>query len=133
MLCGSGDGGLLHLLVEQTNLYAAQYLESHPLDDLPPHSRVRDWKDVTEDEMRAFLGLLLAMGIVQKPTVASYWNDATQTWLSHTPTFCEVMTRNRFQVGFSDAVSTNHEQTYFLVMDIIILMCTLSIIILDRL
>ena len=51
--------------------------------------------------MRAFLGLLLAMGIVRKATVSSYWNGDEQTWLTHTPSFGEVMTRNRFQVCFS--------------------------------
>lgn len=47
--------------------------------------------------MKAFLGLLLAMGVVKKPTLESYWNDGEKTWLTHTAAFGQVMTRNRFQ------------------------------------
>ncbi len=101
MMCGTGESGLVQLLVQQTNLYAAQYLERHSMVDMPAHSRIRDWRDVTADEMRAFLGLLLAMGVVRKATMSSYWNDGNKTWLTHTPSFGEVMTRNRFQVCFS--------------------------------
>ena len=96
-MCGTGDDGLVSLLVEQTNLYAHQYLESHP--DLPPNSRAHDWRDVTVEEMRAWLALFLSMGIVRKATITSYWNDGDHTWLTHTPSFGEVMTRNRFQIN----------------------------------
>ncbi len=90
-----GPEELIDLLVHETNRYARQHLQSHP--DLPPHSRGRNWRPVSAEEMKAFLGLLLAMGLAQKPTIASYWNDGPDTWLTHTPTFGQVMPRNRFQ------------------------------------
>ncbi|XP_071111498.1 piggyBac transposable element-derived protein 4-like [Haliotis cracherodii] len=48
--------------------------------------------------MRAFLGLVLLMGLVKKPTISSYWNEGLTHRLSRTPGFGEVMTRNRFQL-----------------------------------
>ena len=36
--------------------------------------------------MSAFLGLWLSMGILRKPTMASYWYESQQTWLYNTPT-----------------------------------------------
>ncbi|XP_048251460.1 uncharacterized protein LOC125379251 [Haliotis rufescens] len=48
--------------------------------------------------MRAFLGLFLAMGVIKKPTIASYWNEGDKNWLVSTPSFRGIMPRNRFQV-----------------------------------
>ena len=53
------------LLVDQTNLYAAQYIAAHP--ELPSHSRIRKWVDVSIPEMKTFLSLYLLTGIVVKP------------------------------------------------------------------
>ncbi|XP_046566282.1 piggyBac transposable element-derived protein 3-like [Haliotis rubra] len=48
--------------------------------------------------MRAFLGLLLGMGVVRKPTISSYWNEGDKNWLASTPSFGATMSRNRFQI-----------------------------------
>ncbi|XP_046380083.2 piggyBac transposable element-derived protein 3-like [Haliotis rufescens] len=92
-----GDGGvdLFDLLVRETNRYAEQYLQGRTLS---PQSRARAWRPVDREEMRAFLGLLLAMGVVRKPTIASYWNEGDKNWLASTPSFGGIMPRNRFQV-----------------------------------
>ena len=47
------------LLVEETNRYASENV-SHT-----PHAR--PWKDVTVPEMKAFVGMLILMGIVTLP------------------------------------------------------------------
>ncbi|XP_046329987.2 piggyBac transposable element-derived protein 3-like [Haliotis rufescens] len=92
-----GDGGvdLFDLLVRETNRYAEQYLQGRTLS---PQSRARAWRPVDREEMRAFLGLLLAMGVVRMPTIASYWNEGDKNWLASTPSFGGIMPRNRFQV-----------------------------------
>lgn len=81
-------------LVTQTNLYGDQYVDSHP--DMRPHALGRKWKEEHTDsrEMKLFLGLVLLMGIIRKPTVASYW---TRDVLYDTPLFRAVLSRNRFQ------------------------------------
>ena len=40
--------------------------------------------------MRAFIGVMMAMGLLKKPTIESYF-------LLHSPSFSQVFSRNRFQ------------------------------------
>jgi hypothetical protein len=40
---------------------------------LPLRSRMRDWKPVIEDEIYVDLALFMLMGIIQKPTLCSYF------------------------------------------------------------
>ena len=102
------------LLVDQTNLYAAQYIAAHP--ELPPHSRIRKWVDVLISEMKTFLSLYLLTGIVVKPKLQQYWS----TNLIKTGFFKNVMPRNRFQLileffhfnGNSNANDSNRDRIY---------------------
>ena len=67
---------ILDKIVEQTNLYASQYISSH---DLPPRSRVHSWtkEPFTRDELHKFLSLIIVMGLVNLPTVEDHWST---TW-----------------------------------------------------
>jgi hypothetical protein len=49
---------------------------------------------VNNQEMRAFLGLVMAMGIVKKPSIESYWETSG---ITETENFRDVIPRNRFQ------------------------------------
>ena len=80
------------LLVEQTNLYAAQYKTANP--NLPPNSRANTWVETTRNEMKKFLALALLMGIVRKPEVSDYWSTNP---LLKGSIFNSVVPRNRFQ------------------------------------
>lgn len=53
---------LVQILVDNTNLYAAQ-------------SVAQGWVDTTIDEMKAFLGLQILMGIIQLPRYTMYWSS----------------------------------------------------------
>lgn len=81
------------LLVEQTNLYAAQYKRENP--NLPPNSRANSWEETNRNEMKKFLALVLLMGIVRKPEVLDYWSTNP---LLKGSIFNSVMPRNRFQL-----------------------------------
>ena len=73
--CNSGDGGsgtgddnlqwytttLIHLIVDQTNLYASQVMDI---------SQYEKWSKVTADEIWAYFGF---MGINHLPALADYW------------------------------------------------------------
>ena len=59
---------LINLLVEQTNLYAEQYIASH---DSKAKSRVHKWKNTDPDEMVRFIAMLWLMGFIRKPTLES--------------------------------------------------------------
>ena len=87
------DDEFFKLVVDQTNLYAAQYIAAHP--ELPPHSRIRKWVDVSIPEMKTFLSLYLLIGIVVKSELQQYWSTNP---LIKTEFFNNVMRRNRFQL-----------------------------------
>ena len=87
------DDEFFKILVDQTNVYAAQYIAAHP--ELPPHSRFRKWVDVSIPEMKTFLSLYLLTGIVVKPELQQYWSTNP---LIKTEFFNNVMRRNRFQL-----------------------------------
>ena len=77
---------ILHLLVEQTNLYYQQYLDrqARPSPLLP---------DITLPDMMTFIALTLQMGHNLRDTLRDYWSRLRQL---HTPFYGETMTRDRF-------------------------------------
>ena len=55
---------LLELLVEQTNKYAAECMGLE---------KYEKWDKVTVDELCAYMGFMLLMGIVHLPSLYDYW------------------------------------------------------------
>ena len=85
------DDELIGIMVSETNRYAAQYLASH---QLRRSSRMRQWTDVTTNEMETFLIIILATGLIKVPRIEDYWKKDVFTY--H-PMFHKVnMTYNRF-------------------------------------
>lgn len=85
---------LISTFVLETNRYATNYLAAH-VNRLSPHSRLKDWTNVTVAEMKAFLAIVLNMGLICKPTIESYWSQKSSqstTW------FRKLMSRNRFEI-----------------------------------
>ena len=74
-------------LVEETNRYAA-----HKIAEKTPSRRslLSTWKPVTLAEMKAFVGVILNMGIIQLPEIKDYWSTSETTnigffrYISHT-------------------------------------------------
>ena len=77
-------------LAKQSNLYASQKGTT---------TRV----DMNEEEMRSFLGIHLAMGLVQLPSLKDYWSTNP---LLATPGIVKGMSRNRFRSILSHLMST---------------------------
>lgn len=71
---------VIHLLVEQTNLYAQQNNTQH-------------WENTTDDEIRSFIGLLIAMGLHGLPAFRLFWSTDP---LFRVQPVADVMTRQRF-------------------------------------
>ena len=84
---------ILNHITAQTNLFAEQYIRNH--NPLPPHSDCHMWTPTNPREMTQFLGLLLLMGIMKKPTIDMYWSTDI---LYSTPLFAQTMTRLRFRL-----------------------------------
>ncbi|KAI0218647.1 PiggyBac transposable element-derived protein 5 [Lamellibrachia satsuma] len=81
---------LFRLIVGETNRYADQCMKKAPKKG----RKHTEWSEVTIPELKTWLGLLLAMGIVQKKgRLGEYWSTH---WLTQTPGFNDTMPRNRF-------------------------------------
>ena len=80
------DNRMLGNIIRETNRYACQLLQARNKD-------VRSWKEVSLEELKAFLGLLIAMSIHRLPSLRDYWSS---DWVLGVPEFAKVMPRNRF-------------------------------------
>lgn len=81
---------ILQKLVDETNLFADQFISSN---DLPPRSRVREWKPCTLVDMKKFLALIIAMSVDSKHRIEDYWSTR---WPFVTSSFSGIMKRDRF-------------------------------------
>ncbi|VDI63937.1 Hypothetical predicted protein [Mytilus galloprovincialis] len=90
------DTNVIDILVSETNRYATQTIQSNQ-QPLPTFSRMHHWIPTDRTEMRAFVGLMMTMGMIKKPTIESYWNKSGDTYLYHSPSFSQIFSRNRFQ------------------------------------
>lgn len=79
------DDNLLQLIVDETNLYAQQ----NPLS-----STRYAWYDTTISEIKAFLGLIIMMGIKRLPSYIDYWSSNP---LLGTPELVAGFPLNRFR------------------------------------
>ena len=59
------DEDLLSLIVRETNRYAAQFLTAA--------NRHSTW-ETTVEELRAFLGFMIVMGVNRLPEIRDYWS-----------------------------------------------------------
>ena len=77
---------MLEKIVEQTNLYAQQYMEN---TTLPPHSRAHGWSRATFDvaELKKFLATTITMGLISYPELEDYWSIS---WPYATSAFSKV-------------------------------------------
>ncbi|XP_018081222.1 piggyBac transposable element-derived protein 4-like [Xenopus laevis] len=83
---------ILQDMVCYTNLYAEQYLSSHPL---PEYAQAQEWHPTNIHEIKRFLALTIAMGLHTGNTLASYWDTTTVISI---PLFSAIMPMNRYQV-----------------------------------
>ena len=79
-------------MVTETNKYADQILEQQR-DNIRPHSMLCQRVPTTCNEMCAFLGPMMLMGIIYKPRLGIYWSIDE---LYNTPIFKSIMSRDRF-------------------------------------
>ena len=79
-------------MVADTNLYAERKITSK--GNLGSSSRFRKWKPTNREELLAFFGLTINMGLINKSNINAYWN--TKDWSQSTPAFGAVFTRDRF-------------------------------------
>ena len=89
------------LIVVETNQYAHQSLRNNP-------ARLTTWKNVSKEELKAYFGVCVIVGINQLRRIADYWKDDPFTG---NVGIKQTMTRNRFQEIFQLLHSTDSTQT----------------------
>jgi hypothetical protein len=104
------DPQIIQLIVTETNRYAEQYKNQRG-NLFTFRSPVRAWVPVTENEIYTVLGMFLLMGIVQKPTLRSYFSIKR---VISTPGFADIMSRDRFELicKFLHFIDNDSLQTY---------------------
>ena len=90
-------------IASETNRYAAQFLNNK---ELKQKSRFQKWRDTTAAEMKKFLALVIAMGILSQMDVTEYW---TMNPVTSTPFFPSVMPRDRFLILLTFLHLNNNE------------------------
>ena len=80
------DDAMLDNIVEQTCLYASQFIASN---ELGPRSRVHQWnrKTFDRDELKKFLALIVVMGLINLPQIEDHW---VTSWPYCSQTFSKV-------------------------------------------
>ena len=77
-------------ILQTTNTYASLRLRSAP----PTRRSIfRNWRDITLVEMRAFIGVIIQMGLAQLSDIKDYWS--THVTLNF-PFFRSIFSRDRF-------------------------------------
>ncbi|XP_070546053.1 piggyBac transposable element-derived protein 4-like [Ptychodera flava] len=90
---------LVRSFVIETNRYAASFIERNHRA-LGHASRVWRWiragGTTTVSEIKAFVAIILDMGLIQKNRIADYWEVKYRS--QSTPWFRKIFSRNRFQL-----------------------------------
>ena len=76
-------------IVKESNRYAMQSLQAQGKDP-------SEWtvKQITLAEIKAWLGLLMAMSTHKLPAIFDYWKD---DWILGVPAFARIMSRDRLR------------------------------------
>ena len=74
---------LFQLVVDETNWYAAECLGE----------KFEYWEQVTVDELKAYLGFMILMGVVRLPSIADYWRTDD---IFHYAPIASRISKNRF-------------------------------------
>ena len=82
---------LMHEFTKNTNEYAKEQIRKNT--PLKERSIWRHWVDVTNEEIMAFFGVILNMGMNPKPEIQDYF---TEEWTQKSPFYKDVFSRERF-------------------------------------
>lgn len=81
---------ILQHIIDTTNTYASATLASSPPSR---KSLFRTWKDITMTELKAFIGIIIQMGLVKVTDIKDYWSTHVTLNFSF---FRSVFSRDRF-------------------------------------
>jgi hypothetical protein len=77
-------------IVEETNNYPREQIAG---ENISKYSVWHDWTDMVEEEMWAFIGVKISMGLAEVPDVEDYWS---KDFVYQLPFFSMIFTSKRF-------------------------------------
>ncbi|RVE40990.1 hypothetical protein evm_014360 [Chilo suppressalis] len=91
------DRPIMDHIVKETNQYAQDYAK-HLLEtgQMGLDSRINRWRDTNVDEMYTFFAIMIAMGVLVKGSLRTYWNRSEDIF--QTPGFAIHMSLRRFEL-----------------------------------
>ena len=100
---------IFNILVTETNRYVHQFLATIDGEARPSYSG--KLTPVTLPEMKKFIGVILLMGVIYKPSIPMHWVTEEIYW---TPALSVIMTRTRFLLiskflNFNDNLHPNYD------------------------
>ena len=72
------------------------------------NSRLNNWGDINEDDIKLFMAHMIIMGLIRKPNVTKYWSCNP---LISTPFFGKYLGRMNFEHILSNILSDNTVQS----------------------
>lgn len=93
-------------VAKETNIYADQFLDT--TFDFSPRSRYHKWTKCTTEDIQAMVALDISMGMCRKPTLHMYFSK--NSWLTATPNYGQVMSRDNYCLLRSFMHFTNNEK-----------------------
>ena len=85
------DNEILDMLVTQTNRYAEDFFNRFP--ERKQGQYYKEWENCTIIKLKAYLGILIHMGLSQFPKMVDHWENSVH----YSCPFCpNVMTKNQF-------------------------------------
>lgn len=81
---------IIDLICSETNLFANNKLASGP----SPKARITKWQDITPIDFKAFLGVIINMGLMPLPNITNYFSTARE---SNIPFFSDIFSKNDFE------------------------------------
>ena len=80
---------LLNKIIEYTNIYANNKFSKSKAQK----QKKRIWKNINIFDLKAFIGIIIAMGIIHKNLIEDYWNDDS---IFCTPGISDIMKYSQF-------------------------------------
>jgi hypothetical protein len=102
------DDQILEMTVAETDRYANQKIL---LQSWKPCSHVNSWMPVDKNEIYVYLGLIMLMRIVQKPSIKAHFSKYP---ILDTPIFSQTMSQDHFQLvsKFTHFVDNTTQNTF---------------------
>lgn len=83
------DEDIRNFICQETNLFASMKKNKNN----SPNSRIKHWKNIDDKDVKAFLGVIINMGIMPLPTIDSYFMTK---WESNIPFYSDVFSQRDF-------------------------------------